>query len=250
MSNINPLTNDQMLLKKISRNFGNDQDDVDVSDINPLTIDQIFLKEIALSSEGAGDVPELKETVEALSDTMAANGAHNLAYSETSGTVIANLKSGVSYIMSFTGGGTVDLTKDTASGAAIETGASSPITITPDSDCGLYMVATGTVQNVIVKLATDPSTEYTPYAMTNRELTENVNTLNIGLGSIKREDWLIKTGNSTSQIIGVNNGTIIRALTDPNNIYTYTQLSLDSTGVYVDRYVNDVSVSHIALATF
>ena len=52
MPDINPVTIDQMLLKKISRNMGNEHDDVDISEINPLTIDQILLKEIAISSEG------------------------------------------------------------------------------------------------------------------------------------------------------------------------------------------------------
>ena len=54
MSDINPVTIDQILLKKISRNMGNEHDDVDISEINPLTIDQIFLKEIAISTEGGG----------------------------------------------------------------------------------------------------------------------------------------------------------------------------------------------------
>ena len=52
MPDINPITIDQMLLKKISRNVGNEHDDVDISDINPLTIDQILLKEIAVNTAG------------------------------------------------------------------------------------------------------------------------------------------------------------------------------------------------------
>ena len=79
MPDINPVTIDQMLLKKISRNMGNEHDDIDISEINPLTIEQIFLKEIAGSSAGeASDIEDLKDKTEALSDTMAANGAHNL----------------------------------------------------------------------------------------------------------------------------------------------------------------------------
>lgn len=47
MPEINPLTNEQIFLKKIAENTGSDYNTGDVSEINPLTIDQILLKEIA-----------------------------------------------------------------------------------------------------------------------------------------------------------------------------------------------------------
>lgn len=86
MPEINPLTNNQIFLKKIAENTGSDYDTGDVSEINPLTIDQIFLKEIAANTAGqSGDITELEgkvadnaSAIRALSDTMAANGIYNL----------------------------------------------------------------------------------------------------------------------------------------------------------------------------
>lgn len=64
MPEINPLTNNQIFLKKIAENTGSDYDTGDVSEINPLTIDQIFLKEIAANTAGqSGDITELKGKV-------------------------------------------------------------------------------------------------------------------------------------------------------------------------------------------
>ena len=76
MPEINPLTNNQIFLKKIAENTGSDYDTGDVSEINPLTIDQIFLKEIAANTAGqSGDITELEgkvadntAAIEAMSD--------------------------------------------------------------------------------------------------------------------------------------------------------------------------------------
>lgn len=66
MPDINPLTNNQIFLKKIAENTGSDYETGDVSEINPLTIDQIFLKEIAANTAGqSGDITELEEKVSA-----------------------------------------------------------------------------------------------------------------------------------------------------------------------------------------
>lgn len=86
MPEINPLTNNQIFLKKIAENTGSDYDIGDVSEINPLTIEQILLKEIAANTAGqSGDITELEgkvadntEAIRTLSDTMAANGIYNL----------------------------------------------------------------------------------------------------------------------------------------------------------------------------
>lgn len=64
MPEINPLTNNQIFLKKIAENTGSDYETGDVSEINPLTIDQILLKEIAANTAGqAGDITELEGKV-------------------------------------------------------------------------------------------------------------------------------------------------------------------------------------------
>ena len=64
MPEINPLTNDQIFLKKIAENTGSNYETGDVSEINPLTIDQIFLKEIAANTAGqSGDISELEDKV-------------------------------------------------------------------------------------------------------------------------------------------------------------------------------------------
>ena len=64
MLDINPLTNNQIFLKKIAENTGSDYETGDVSEINPLTIDQILLKEIAANTAGqSGDITELEEKV-------------------------------------------------------------------------------------------------------------------------------------------------------------------------------------------
>ena len=212
MSNINPLTNDQMFLKKISRNFGNNQDDADVSDINPLTIDQIFLKEIALSSEGAGDIPVIEETIEALSDTMAANGAHNLLPNNASSQTVDGVQYTVNSDGSITATGTATdsavnvisvfslpvgtykingcgeinnlhcTLRNNADDSFIANLTDDDYLLTVSSSSFVYKIQVQTINGTIVnktiypqiRLATDPSTAYTPYAMTNRELTERV----------------------------------------------------------------------------
>ena len=64
MPDINPLTNNQIFLKKIAENTGSNYETGDVSEINPITIDQIFLKEIAANTaEQARDITELEGKV-------------------------------------------------------------------------------------------------------------------------------------------------------------------------------------------
>lgn len=66
MPELNPLSNEQIFLKKIAENTGSDYNTGDVSEINPLTIDQILLKEIAANTAGqSGDITELEEKVAA-----------------------------------------------------------------------------------------------------------------------------------------------------------------------------------------
>ena len=73
MPDINPLTNNQIFLKKIAENTGSDYETGDVSEINPLTIDQILLKEIAANTAGqSGDITELEGKV---ADNTSAIGA-------------------------------------------------------------------------------------------------------------------------------------------------------------------------------
>lgn len=68
MPELNPLSNEQIFLKKIAENTGSNYNTGDVSEINPLTIDQILLKEIAANTAGqSGDITELEEKV---SDTQ------------------------------------------------------------------------------------------------------------------------------------------------------------------------------------
>lgn len=71
MPELNPLSNEQIFLKKIAENTGSDYNTGDVSEINPLTIDQILLKEIAANTAGqSGDITELEEKVEATQDII------------------------------------------------------------------------------------------------------------------------------------------------------------------------------------
>ena len=64
MPELNPLSNEQIFLKKIAENTGSDYNTGDVSEINPITIDQILLKEIAANTEGqSGDITELEGKV-------------------------------------------------------------------------------------------------------------------------------------------------------------------------------------------
>lgn len=64
MPEINPLTNNQIFLKKIAENTGSDYETGDVSEINPLTIDQIFLKEIAANTAGqSGDIEKVEDMI-------------------------------------------------------------------------------------------------------------------------------------------------------------------------------------------
>lgn len=96
MSEINPLTNNQIFLKKIAENTGSDYDTGDVSEINPLTIDQILLKEIAANTaEQSGDIVELKgkvaDNTSAIEAIVNENGCCNILDnnlpSETSGNI-------------------------------------------------------------------------------------------------------------------------------------------------------------------
>lgn len=64
MPEINPLSNEQIFLKKIAENTGSNYNTGDVSEINPLTIDQILLKEIAANTADlSGDITELEGKV-------------------------------------------------------------------------------------------------------------------------------------------------------------------------------------------
>lgn len=83
MPELNPLSNEQIFLKKIAENTGSNYNTGDVSEINPLTIDQILLKEIAANTaEQAGDIAELEEKVTANTSAIEAivdeYGAKNL----------------------------------------------------------------------------------------------------------------------------------------------------------------------------
>lgn len=83
MPEINPLSNEQIFLKKIAENTGSDYNTGDVSEINPLTIDQILLKEIAANTAGqSGDITELEEKVTANAEAIEAmvnvNGCCNV----------------------------------------------------------------------------------------------------------------------------------------------------------------------------
>ena len=101
MPEINPLTNNQLFLKKIAENTGSDYDTGDVSEINPLTIDQIFLKEIAANTAGqSGDITELKGKVadntgaiEAINENGCCNILPNNAISGTSHNVTFTVNS-------------------------------------------------------------------------------------------------------------------------------------------------------------
>ena len=71
MPELNPLSNEQIFLKKIAENTGSDYNTGDVSEINPLTIDQILLKEIAANTAGqSGDITELEERVTTISNKL------------------------------------------------------------------------------------------------------------------------------------------------------------------------------------
>lgn len=91
MPEINPLSNEQIFLKKIAENTGSNYNTGDVSEINPLTIDQILLKEIAANTAGqSGDITELEgkvadntAAIEAITDVY---GAKNLVPNNASTT--------------------------------------------------------------------------------------------------------------------------------------------------------------------
>ena len=66
MPEINPITIDQIFLKKIAENTGSEYNTGDVSEINPISIDQILLKEIAANTAGqSGEITELEDKVTA-----------------------------------------------------------------------------------------------------------------------------------------------------------------------------------------
>lgn len=92
MPELNPLSNEQIFLKKIAENTGSDYNTGDVSEINPITIDQILLKEIAANTAGqSGDITELEEKVadntSAIEAIVNVNGCCNIAPTFTSTTV-------------------------------------------------------------------------------------------------------------------------------------------------------------------
>lgn len=101
MPELNPLSNEQIFLKKIAENTGSDYNTGDVSEINPLTIDQILLKEIAANTAGqSGDITELEEKVadntsaiETIENVLGAKNQFALAYNlGTTGLSTANDK--------------------------------------------------------------------------------------------------------------------------------------------------------------
>lgn len=95
MPELNPLSNEQIFLKKIAENTGSDYNTGDVSEINPLTIDQILLKEIAANTAGlSGDITELEgkvaDNTSAIEAIVNVTGAKNLLpypYKATTKTV-------------------------------------------------------------------------------------------------------------------------------------------------------------------
>lgn len=91
MSEITPLTKDQLFEKKIAENTGSDYNVGDISDVVPVTKDQSFLKEIALNSAGQSeDITELEEKVTANAEAIEAmvnvNGACNILPNNASTT--------------------------------------------------------------------------------------------------------------------------------------------------------------------
>ena len=136
----------------------------------------------------------------AISDTMAANGAHNLA--DIPDTTIASggyivaaapiyLSAG-SYVLTFDFNGTsgasqfiiwdansIELVNETFT---VANGANElSFTLARDGVLMWYYTnGIGDYSKFMIRLATDPSTAYTPYAMTNRELTERVGEFTIG----------------------------------------------------------------------
>lgn len=216
MPEINPLTNNQIFLKKIAENTGSDYDTGDVSEINPLTIDQIFLKEIATNTAGqSGDISELEGKVAdnaAAIEAMTENGCCNIlpytVQSTASATVIFTVNNGGSvtvngtptssypYITyaSFTlkaGTYIVDSgvpaqssvyvsLKDSGGNAIANTyGGKTEFTLASDTVVVAYIylhalesVSNFTIYPMLYDARLNP-TDYVPYAMTNRELTEN-----------------------------------------------------------------------------
>lgn len=96
MPEINPLTNNQIFLKKIAENTGSNYETGDVSEINPLTIDQIFLKEIAANTAGqSGDISELEgkvaDNTSAIEAIVNEYGAKNLLPNNAQSTTDVNV---------------------------------------------------------------------------------------------------------------------------------------------------------------
>lgn len=99
-------------------------------------------------------------------------GAKNRAYSQTNNSAIANIVSGLSYKVSWDGSATVTLKKNDASGTTIVSGATSPLEFTADENYKLYFGSSADVTNIMVYDAADTDPTYTPYSMTNKELTD------------------------------------------------------------------------------
>lgn len=121
MPEINPLTNNQIFLKKIAENTGSNYETGDVSEINPLTIDQIFLKEIAANTAGqSGDISELEgkvaDNTAAIEAIVDVNGACNLC------PVSATTKThhGITFTVNSDGSITASGTADSGSFATID----------------------------------------------------------------------------------------------------------------------------------
>lgn len=121
MPDINPLTNNQIFLKKIAENTGSDYETGDVSEINPLTIDQILLKEIAANTAGqAGDISELEgkvaDNTAAIEAIVNEYGACNLC--PTSATTTTN--HGITFTINSDGSITASGTADSGHVATLD----------------------------------------------------------------------------------------------------------------------------------
>lgn len=98
MSEITPLTKDQLFEKKIAENTGSDYNVGDISDVVPVTKDQSFLKEIALNSAGQSeDITELEEKVTANAEAIEAMVNEYGAKNELPNNAVSDTVSGVTF---------------------------------------------------------------------------------------------------------------------------------------------------------
>lgn len=222
MPELNPLSNEQIFLKKIAENTGSDYNTGDVSEINPLTIDQILLKEIAANTAGqSGDITELEEKVAANTSAIEAivneYGAKNLlpnnAKSQTiaDGTITVNSDGSIRTNISTANGVAYDITdyftvpagnyifsKGMTLGQSqiwlqffngstfvrdvkLKMDASQSIIIDYDGytqlKCVGYIPPSTTIDTTLYPMIRDAritDSTYAPYAMTNRELTDEL----------------------------------------------------------------------------